>query len=141
LIGAEAAFQTGGQAAAQPYLDAARANRSYGARGSTPNVFAPLAPVPATLENIMEEKYVTLYLNIEAWNDHKRTCLPALAPAPATLASTVPRSEPIASRLPYGITEMNANPNTPNVSPTGRNANDPNPCPVLNYVSSTPLAN
>jgi hypothetical protein len=141
LIGAEAAFQTGGQGAAQPFLDAARANRSFGARGTTPNVFAPLAPVPATLENIMEEKYVTLFLNVEAWNDYKRTCLPALAPAPATLASTVPRAEPIPGRLPYGITEINANPNTPNVSPTGRNANDPNPCPVLNYISSVPLAN
>jgi len=141
LIGAEAAFQTGGAGAAQPFLDAARANRSYGSRGATPIAFAPLAPVPATLENIMEEKYVTLFLNIEAWNDYKRTCLPALAPAPAALTSTVPRSDPIPGRLPYGITEANANPNTPSVSPTGRNANDPNPCPALNYTSSVPLAN
>ena len=43
LIGAEAAFQIGGQGAAQPFLDAARANRSYGARGATPIAFAPLA--------------------------------------------------------------------------------------------------
>ncbi|HJR16165.1 MAG TPA: SusD/RagB family nutrient-binding outer membrane lipoprotein [Gemmatimonadales bacterium] len=141
LIGAEAAFQTGGQGAAQPYLDAARTNRSYGARGATPNVFTPLAPVPATLENIMEEKYVTLFLNIEAWNDYKRTCLPALAPAPDVLGNTTPGTQPIPGRLPYGITEINANPNTPNVSPVGRNANDPNPCPLLNYTSSVPLAN
>ena len=141
LIGAEAAFQTGGQGAAQPFLDAARANRSYGARGATPIAFTPLAPVPATLENIMEEKYVTQFLSIEAWNDYKRTCLPALASAPASLTSTTPRADPIPGRLPYGITEANANPNTPNVSPTGRNANDPNPCPALNYTSSVPLAN
>jgi hypothetical protein len=141
LIGAEAAFQTGGQGAAQPFLDAARANRSYGARGATPNVFTPLAPVPATLENIMEEKYVTLFLNIEAWNDYKRTCLPTLAPAPASLGNTTPGTEPIPGRLPYGISEINANPNTPNVSPVGRNANDPNPCPVLNYATSVPLGN
>ncbi len=141
LIGAEAAFQVGGSGAAQQFLDAARANRSYGSRGATPIAFAPLAPVPATLENIMEEKYVTLFLNIEAWNDYKRTCLPALASAPASLTSTVPRSDPIPGRLPYGISEVNANPNTPNVSPTGRNANDPNPCPGLNYTSSVPLAN
>jgi starch-binding outer membrane protein, SusD/RagB family len=141
LIGAEAGFQTGGQGAAQPYLDAARANRSFGARGTTPNVFTPLASVPATLENIMEEKYVTLFLNIEAWNDYKRTCLPALAPAPAATGSTVPGTNPIPGRLPYGISEINANPNTPNVSPVGRNANDPNPCPVLNYTSSVPLGN
>ena len=106
-----------------------------------PIAFAPLASVPATLESIMEEKYVTLYLNIESWNDYKRTCLPALASAPASIGSTTPRSDPIPGRLPYGITEANANPNTPNVSPTGRNANDPNPCPALNYTSSVPLAN
>ncbi|HEX7335759.1 MAG TPA: SusD/RagB family nutrient-binding outer membrane lipoprotein [Gemmatimonadales bacterium] len=141
LIGAEAAFQTGGQGAAQPFLDAARANRSYGARGATPNTFAPLASVPATLENIMEEKYVTLFLNMEAWNDHKRTCLPALAPAPASLGNTTPGTQPIPGRLPYGITEINANPNTPNVSPVGRNPNDPNPCPVLDYTTSVPLGN
>ena len=141
LIGAEAAFQVGGAGAAQPFLDAARANRSYGARGTTPIAFAPLPPVPATLENIMEEKYVTLFLSIEAWNDYKRTCLPALASAPAALGNTAPRADPIPGRLPYGISEVNANPNTPNVSPTGRNANDPNPCAALNYTSSVPLAN
>jgi len=141
LIGAEAAFQTGGAGAAQPFLDAARAQRSFGARGTLPIIFAPLPPVPATLESIMEEKYVTLFLNIEAWNDYKRTCLPALAPAPSATTSTVPGNAPIPGRLPYGITEVNANPNTPVVSPVGRNANDPNPCPVLNYTSSTPLGN
>src|SRR5262249_34541327 len=122
------------------FLDAARANRGFGARGSTPNIFPPLAPVPATLENIMTEKYTDLFLNIEVWNDYKRTCLPSLAPAPP-LGSTAPGTSPIAGRMPYGITEINANPNTPNVSPTGQNPNDPIPCPVLNYTSSTPLAN
>jgi hypothetical protein len=141
LIGAEAAFQVGGAGAAQPFLDAARANRSYGSRAALPITFTPLAPVPATLESIMEEKYVTLFLNIEAWNDYKRTCLPALASAPAALTSTTPRVDPIPGRLPYGISEVNANPNTPNMSPTGRNANDPNPCPALDYTSSVPLAN
>lgn len=140
LIGAEAAFQTGGQAAAQPFLDAARANRVYGARGATPVVFPPLGPVAATLQNIMEEKYVSLFLNIEAWSDYKRTCLPSLAPAPP-LGSADAGTSPIAGRIPYGVTETNANPNTPNVPPTGFNRNDPTPCPALNYTSSTPLAN
>jgi hypothetical protein len=140
LIAAEAAFHEGGAGAAQPFLDAARATRGYGARGATPNIFPPLPPVPATLQNIMEEKYAALFLNIEAWSDYKRTCLPSLAPAPP-LGSTSPGTSPIAGRLPYGISEINANPNTPNVSPTGQNANDPSPCPALNYVNSTPLAN
>jgi starch-binding outer membrane protein, SusD/RagB family len=140
LIGAEAAFHEGGQGAAQLFLDAARANRGYGARGVTPNIFPPLPSVPATLENIMEEKYVGLFLNLEVWNDYKRSCLPSLAPAPPA-GSNSPGTTPIAGRMPYGITEINANPNTPNVPPAGRNANDPNPCPVLNYTTSTPLAN
>ena len=140
LIGAEAAFQIGGQGAAQPFLDAARANRVYGARGTAPVIFPPSAPVPATLENIMEEKYLALFLNIEAWSDYKRTCLPSLAPA-APLGSTEPGPGPIAGRVPYGITEINANPNTPPVSPTAQNRNDPNPCPALNYTTTTPLAN
>jgi hypothetical protein len=88
----------------------------------------------------MEEKYEQEFLNIEAWNDYKRTCLPSLAPAPP-VGSTTAGPGPIAGRMPYGITEINANPNTPNVSPTGQNPNDPNPCPALNYTSSTPLGN
>jgi hypothetical protein len=140
LIGAEAAFQAGGAAAAQPYLDAVRANRVYGSTGGVAVTFPPLAPVPATLQNIMEEKYVALFLNLEVWNDYKRTCFPALASAPAA-GSTQPGSGPIPGRMPYGLTETNANPNTPVVSPTGRNANDPNACPVLDYATTTPLAN
>ena len=140
LIGAEAAFQIGGQGAAQPFLDAARATRVYGARGSTPVTFPPLGPAPATLQNIMEEKYLALFLNIEVWNDYKRTCLPSLAPAPP-IGSADPGVGPIPGRIPYGVTEINANPNTPTVPPTGFNRNDPTPCPVLNYTTSTPLAN
>jgi hypothetical protein len=140
LIGAEAAFHAGGQAAAQPYLDAVRADRVYGSTGGIQVTFPALAPVPATLQNIMEEKYVTLFLNMEVWNDYKRTCLPALAPA-ALAGTNVPGSAPIPGRLPYGQTEINANPHTPNVSPTGQNPNDPNACPVLDYATTTPLGN
>jgi hypothetical protein len=140
LIGAEAAFQAGGEAAAQPYLDAVRANRVYGSTGGARVTFPPLGSVPATLQNIMEEKYVTLFLNMEVWNDYKRTCLPALAPA-APAGSNQPGTSPIPGRVPYGITEINANPNTPSVLSTGQNANDPNACPVLDYSTSTPLGN
>jgi hypothetical protein len=147
LIGAEAALAGGNAGLAQQYLDAVRANRVYGATGGARVTFPPLGSVPATLPNIMEEKYVTLFLNPEVWNDYKRTCLPALAPAPPA-NSTTPGTSPIPGRLPYGQSEINANPNTPTtnsagfpVTSTGRNPNDPNPCPVLNYVSSTPLGN
>ncbi len=140
LIGAEAAFQTGGQGVAQPYLDAVRATRVYGSQSGQVVTFPPLAPVPATLQNIMEEKYLSLFLNLEVWNDYKRTCLPALAPAPPG-GSNVPGTTPVPGRMPYGLTETNTNPNMPVVAPNGRNPNDPNACPVLDYTGSTPLGN
>jgi starch-binding outer membrane protein, SusD/RagB family len=147
LIGAEAALATSNPGLAQQYLDAVRANRTFGSYNGTRVTFPALGSVPATLQSVMEEKYVTLFLNPEVWNDYKRTCLPALAPA-APANSTTPGTSPIPGRIPYGQTEINANPNTPGtnsagapVTPTGQNPNDPTPCPVLNYTSSSPLAN
>jgi hypothetical protein len=147
LIGAEAALAAGNPGVASSYLDAARANRTFGATGGAVIALPPLGSAPLNLQNVMEEKYVALFMNPEVWNDYKRTCLPALAPAPPA-GSTTPGTSPIPGRLPYGLSEVNANPNTPTtnsggmpVTPTGRNPNDPNPCPVLNYVNSSPLAN
>jgi hypothetical protein len=60
-------------AQAQPFLDAARQNRRYGATGGAPVTFPSLGSVPASLQNIIEEKYVTLFLNPEVRNDYKRT--------------------------------------------------------------------
>ena len=122
--------------AAQPFLDAARTNRRY---GSTAFGTAP-GTLPASLQNIIEEKYITLFLNPEVWNDWKRTCLPSLAPALGKPG--------IPGRLPYGVTEVIANPNTPTTSSTGvtitpvsLNPNQPTACPALNYTTSSPLAN
>jgi hypothetical protein len=128
-------------AQAQPFLDAARKNRRYGALGGAPVSFPDLGSVPASLQNIMEEKYVTLFLNPEVWNDYKRTCLPSLAPAPPSIKSTTPATAPIPGRLPYSQQERNTNPNTPADPSTDRNTNQPQACPVLNYTSSSPLAN
>jgi hypothetical protein len=36
---------------------------------------------------------------------------------------------------------MNANPNTPKESSGSLNPNQPTACPVLNYTTSSPLAN
>jgi hypothetical protein len=144
LIAAEATWQlncagclpTTVVPASQPFLDAARRDRRYGSAtfGSAPGT------LPASLQNIIEEKYVALFLNPEVWNDWKRTCLPSLAPAPGTAG--------IPGRLPYGLVEINANPNVPSTSSTGvtvssasLNPNQPVACPVLNYVNSNPLAN
>jgi len=119
LIGAEAAFHAGGQAAAQPYLDAVRANRFYGTLDGARVQFPALGSAPASLVNIIEEKYISLFLNPEVWNDYKRTCLPALTPA--TGASQIP------VRLVYPLSERTANPSISGPGPA-RNWNDPNPC-------------
>ena len=115
LILAEAFFQTAGAAAAQPYLDAARASFGF-------------APVPATLSSIMNEKYIALFQNLETWNDYKRTCLPKLTPAPGTGFNQVP------GRVYYPQQEVQVNPNLPKVSAQRttnefRNPNDPAKCP------------
>lgn len=112
LIKAEANFVLNGAAAAQPFLDAVRA-----AHGK--------APVPATLQSIMEEKYINLFQNVETWNDFKRTCYPRLVPTAASFTA-------VPGRIPYWDTEKQTNPNIPDEAPlqTARNENDPNPCPT-----------
>jgi hypothetical protein len=111
LILAETNFVLSGAAAAQPFLDAVRA-----AHGK--------ASKPATLQAIMEEKYISLFQNLEVWNDWKRTCFPQLTPAFGKPA--------VPGRLYYGQTEEQTNPNTPSSEQqdlfTVRNPNDPNPC-------------
>jgi hypothetical protein len=108
-----AATPAAGTIAAQPFLNAVRA-----AHGKS-------TTVPATLQAIMEEKYISLFQNIEVWSDWKRTCTPALTPAFGETR--------IPGRLYYGQTEEQTNPNTPPSSAqnlfTVRNPNDPNPCP------------
>jgi len=116
LILAEAKFQTGGgAAAAEPHVNAVR--QAVG--------LAPLAVGEVTLQSIMEEKYVALFQNVEAWSDYRRTCFPVLDPAGA--AAEIP------GRVYYGQAEENANPNTPTVAEQdaangGRNPNDLSAC-------------
>lgn len=78
---------------------------------------------------IMQQKYVALFLNVESWNDYKRTCLPAITPRVA---------EGMPARLFYGEAERQTNPNIPTAAEqarfgthgfrAGANANDPNGC-------------
>jgi hypothetical protein len=112
LIIAEAAFQTNDKASATTAFNAVRT------RNGKPTIASP------TLTDIMNEKYITLFQNVESWNDIKRTCIPSLRPARGKLA--------VPGRFFYGSTEKQTNPdNTPAEAPlsTGRNWNDPAPCP------------
>jgi hypothetical protein len=69
---------------------------------------------------IMLQKYMASFLNIDAWNDYKRTCQPAI---------TTWNTEAIPARLLYPLVERTTNPNIPDPSQQpARNANDPNAC-------------
>ena len=113
LIVAEAASFAGDDGTARTNLDAVRAD-------------AGLAPVgggvsgPALLQAIMTEKYIRLFQSPEAWSDYRRTCLPALVPAPGSTA--------IPARFVYPLSERNANTSIPDGGPL-QNWNDPIPCP------------
>lgn len=111
LIIAEAAFQTNDKGTATTAFNNVRT------RWQKPTIASP------TLTDIMTEKYIITFQNVEAWNDYKRTCIPALKPARNKLA--------IPGRLLYGTTEMQTNTNAPTNEPalaTGRNWNDPVAC-------------
>lgn len=146
LIIAETELQTGNAGLALTALNNVRANETYGSDAldgvkiCTPTcTFGAQKPATtATLQNIIEEKYIDLFATPEVYNDYKRTCLPYLAAAPASALSTVTRAD-VPGRLPYGLTAITTDPNTPSVGPTADNANQPSACPTLTYTS-TPAA-
>ena len=117
LILAEARFRTGDSAGAATNVNAVRAA-----------VGLPALAAP-TFVDVMTEKYIAMFQNIDVWSDYRRTCIPTLTPN--GLATEV------LGRMPYGSAERTANANIPLPSayPTGttgssavRNWNDPNPC-------------
>jgi starch-binding outer membrane protein, SusD/RagB family len=118
LIKAEALLQAGNTAAA---LDTLNKERALWATATPWHSAITLAPVagPVTLEKIMDEKYIVLFQNIEAWNDYKRTCYPALTPGNGAVA--------IPGRLFYPTSERQTNGANVPADPT-RNWNDPNAC-------------
>jgi hypothetical protein len=117
LILAEAKYMTGDSAGGAANVNAVRAAVGL------PALVAP------TFVDVMTEKYIAQYQNIDVWADYKRTCIPTLTPNGAATE--------ILGRLPYGSAERTSNSNIPLPSeyPTGttgagavRNWNDPNPC-------------
>jgi hypothetical protein len=110
LIIAEAAFRLGQTGTALTAYNAERTDAGLPAAGSV------------TLADIMTEKYIALFQNIEVWNDWKRTCIPALTPAAGTVGG-------IPARLLYAQSERNTNTNIPLPSDQpARNWNDPAGC-------------
>jgi hypothetical protein len=112
MVIAEAAYQTGDATTA---LDSLNGERTAAGLSALAGITGP-----ALLDSIMTEKYVVMFQNIEAWNDYKRECIPALVPAGGAAH--------VIGRPLYGSSEINTNPNFPGEPASGRNWNDPNPC-------------
>jgi len=117
LILAEAKFMTADSAGGAANVNAVRAA-----------VGLPALAAP-TFVDVMTEKYIAMFQNIDVWSDYKRTCIPTLTPNGA--------APEVIGRLPYGSGERTANANIPLPSayPAGttgsspvRNWNDPNAC-------------
>jgi hypothetical protein len=112
LILAEAAFQRSNEPGALQALTAVQTDAGI--------VTNPALTGPALFHAIMIEKYIRDFQTIEVWSDYRRTCTPKLTPAPGNTQ--------IPPRLPYPLSERNANPSITSPGPA-RNWNDPNPCP------------
>ncbi len=121
FIVAEAQFQLGNEPAAIAAAQAALACQEAMWDVDLSAQSAALAGLsgPALFDEIMDQKYISMFLNAEVWNDYKRTCRPALTE----------RAGGMPARLYYGQQERQANANIPApAQQPRRNANDPEPC-------------
>ncbi|MGH7492479.1 MAG: SusD/RagB family nutrient-binding outer membrane lipoprotein [bacterium] len=119
LIKAECNFKLGDEATALQNLNNVRAavaakwNITYPALSGLSG--------QALLDEILTERYISLFLQIEVWHDYKRNCFPRLQTY---------QGQPIPGRLFYSNNERNVNSNIPApAAQPARNANDPNACP------------
>lgn len=118
LIKAEALFEAGNTQAALDTLNKERAAWGTAVNWHSAITLAPIAG-PVTLEQIMNEKYIVLFQNVESWNDYKRTCFPKLTPGNGAVA--------IPARLLYPTSERQTNGANVPADPV-RNWNDANAC-------------
>jgi hypothetical protein len=111
FIEAEAAFRASGAAAAQPYFIAGI--NSHMAKLGLDTTSAAVTDYVASrlpltsgnaIQRIMEEKSVANFLNMENWNDWRRTGFPALTIVQSHYVGSIPR------RYPYPLQEITANP-------------------------------
>ena len=109
FIEAEAKFRLGQNA--QPTLadDVAASVLKVTGTPATP-AFLTAATTTVTLANIIQQKYIALYLTMEPYNDYRRTGFPALVPNQGSNTKTIPL------RLPTSVEERQYNPNATVVS-------------------------
>lgn len=109
FIEAEAKFRLGQNA--QPALEAAVAASvlKVTKTAATP-AFLASATATVNLANIIQQKYLALFLTMEPFNDYRRTGFPALVPNQASNTKTIP------VRLPTPVEERQYNSNATVVS-------------------------
>lgn len=119
FVKAEATLITSGAGAAQPiYENAIRANmQKLGVPEAEIDAYVSSRPAltdPSVnpLEEIIVEKYIANFLNVEAYNDFRRTGYPALQPM-----TFEPKVDVIPVRFPYPDSELSRN--AENVTATG----------------------
>jgi starch-binding outer membrane protein, SusD/RagB family len=112
LIAAEASYKTGDEPNALSKLTAVQAAAGVTTPGGLTG--------DSLFAHIMREKYVQDFQNIEAWSDWRRTCIPALTPAPGNPS--------IPLRLPIPFSERTANPNLAPTDPYTPLSNNPGGC-------------
>lgn len=112
FIEAEAQFQKGNkEAAALAYNDAVKANLNYTVQNDTYATSIEKTAGDITLKDIMTQKYIALFLRVEAWTDWRRTGIPDLTATSGNVTGgVIPRA------LLYPSKEIRYNSNTP----TGR---------------------
>ena len=117
FIEAEAKFPTDKAGSATAFNDAVKASILKVTGASAPAweaLHASETAASITLEKIMVKKYIALFLQLEVYNDWRRTGFPQLTPATNGVITTIPR------RYPYPTSERLYNPNTPSASITDR---------------------
>lgn len=116
LIIAECLYKSGNETSALTELNNVRRGieAKWGLSSESLGIASNLSG-DTLIDAIMEEKYIALFLNLEVWNDWKRTTRPIF-----TQANQIPR------RLFYSPNERNTNLNIPAPSAQPqRNDNDP----------------
>ena len=107
---AEATFYKSGAAAADPIYRAAIAAHMdlLGVAAGDRDAYIAARPAltdATALEQIINEKYIANFLNLEAYNDWRRTGFPVLTPAVNAY-----QNSPIPTRWPYSQTAVLTNP-------------------------------
>jgi hypothetical protein len=125
LIKAEANYQLGSSGPALTHLNNVREAVGLDALTSV------------TLEEIMVEKWIVQFQNIDAFADWRRTCYPRLVPGgPSSATPPLPAAR-VPGRYAYGAAERQQNPSFANLAPGQQPADnwafsEQGPCPVGN---------